>query len=55
MSITIGSYVKVKGQDIYGVVVEDYGTKLVIEDESSEYEAPDNRLEYRFTELREVL
>ena len=55
MSIKIGSFVKVKDQDIFGVVVEDYGTKLVIEDEASEYEYPDNRLEYRFSELVEIL
>ena len=55
MSIKIGSYVKVKNQDIFGIVVEDYGTKLIIEDEASEFEWPDNRLEYRFSELVEVV
>ena len=55
MSIKIGSYVKVKDQDIFGIVVEDYGTKCVIIDDDSEYEAPDNRLEYNYSELVEIL
>lgn len=50
--ITVGSYVKVKAQDISGPVVEDYGTKIVIEDDCSEYDYPDNRLEYRKSEVR---
>lgn len=50
----IGSIVKVKDQDIMGVIVENYGNKMVIEDDSSEYLAPDNRLEYFVSELEEV-
>jgi hypothetical protein len=50
----IGSIVKVKDQDITGVIVENYGNKMVIEDDSSEYSAPDNRLEYFVSELEEV-
>lgn len=47
----IGSYVKVKDQDITGFIVENYGNKVVIEDDSSEYLAPDNRLEYFISDL----
>lgn len=51
--MNIGDYVKVKNQDITGIIVEHYGNKVVIEDDSSEYEAPDNRLEYFLSELEE--
>lgn len=51
---TIGTYVKVIDQDIQGLVVEDYGSKIVIEDEYSEYEAPDNRLEFFKSEVIEI-
>jgi len=50
--IMIGDYVKVKNQDIQGFVVESYGNKVVIIDDNSEYEHPDNRLEYFATELQ---
>ncbi len=50
--ITVGSYVKVKRQDISGEVVEDYGSKIVLLDDSSEYDYPDNRLEYHKSEVR---
>lgn len=50
----IGARVKVIDQDITGVVVENYGNKLVIEDDASEYPAPDNRLEYFVSELEEI-
>jgi hypothetical protein len=49
--IKIGDRVKVKDQDIWGVVVEYSGSRLVIEDMDSEYETPDNRLEYHASEL----
>ena len=49
--IRIGDQVKVKDQDIWGVVVEYSGSRLVIEDMDSEYETPDNRLEYHASEL----
>jgi len=49
--IKVGDFVKVKDQDIYGFVVETYGNKVVIIDSDSEYEPPDNRLEYRVSEL----
>ena len=52
--MNIGDIVKVKNQDITGTIVENYGNKVVIEDDSSEYEAPDNRLEYFISELEEA-
>jgi len=51
--MNIGTIVNVKNQDISGVIVEIYGNKAVIEDDCSEYEAPDNRLEYFISELEE--
>ena len=50
-NIYMGDKVKVIDQDITGVVVEIYHSTLVIEDDCSEFEAPDNRLEYRFSEV----
>jgi len=47
----IGEIVKVKDQDISGAIVELYGNKAVIEDNASEYPAPDNRLEYHLSDL----
>ncbi len=47
----IGDRVKVKEQDIYGRVVAFYIKSLVIEDEDSEWEWPENRLEYRIDEV----
>lgn len=52
--MNIGDFVAVIGQDITGHIVELYGNKAVIEDDSSEYAAPDNRLEYHLTELKGV-
>jgi hypothetical protein len=51
--MNIGDIVKVKNQEITRTIVEHYGNKVVIEDDSSEYEAPDNRLEYFVTDLEE--
>lgn len=52
MSIQVGDRVKVLDQDITGVVVElGWSNKIVIADDDSEYPAPDNRLEYRVTEV----
>lgn len=48
---TVGTYVKVREQDIWGFVVEEYGNTVIIEDDASEWEAPDNRLEYRTDEV----
>jgi hypothetical protein len=47
----IGDRVKVKEQDIYGRVVAFYIKSLVIEDEDSEWEWPENCLEYRIDEV----
>jgi len=49
--MNIGDKIKVIDQDITGIIVEDYGNKIVIEDDSSEFEAPDNRLEYLKSEV----
>lgn len=49
--LQIGDLVKVNDQDISGVIVELYGNKLVIIDDNSEYEYPDNRLEYYTSEV----
>ena len=47
----IGDRVKVCDQDIWGLIVERWGNRAVIEDEDSEYEWPENRLEYHTSEL----
>lgn len=47
----VGTYVKVREQEIWGYVVEEYGNVVVIEDDSSEWQPPDNRLEYRVGEV----
>lgn len=50
--IKIGDIVKVKEQDIFGIVVENSsGSRLVIEEMHSEFEAPDNRLEFPESDL----
>ena len=49
-----GDIVKVIDQDITGEIVEVYGNKVVIIDIDSEYEYPDNRLEYRKSELKVI-
>ena len=47
----VGTYVKVREQEIWGHVVEEYGNVVIIEDDASEWESPDNRLEYRTDEV----
>lgn len=47
----VGTYVKVREQEIWGLVVEEYGNTVIIEDDASEWESPDNRLEYRTDEV----
>lgn len=50
--MNIGDRVKVKDQDITGTIIRyDWGTKVVITDDDSEFEAPDNTLVYRTSEL----
>ena len=53
--LKIGDKVKVRDQDIWGVIVEhSSGSRLVIEEIDSEYASPDNRLEYTESELELV-
>lgn len=54
MSYQIGDRVLVVGQHITGTVVEVWGEKLVIEDDDSEFPWPENRLEYRFSEVSDL-
>ena len=50
--MNIGDRVKVKDQSITGTIIRyDWGTKVVITDDDSEFEAPDNTLIYRTSEL----
>ena len=49
----IGDRVSVIDQDITGVVVETWNDMVVITDDDSEFEWPDNRLEYKFSEIEE--
>ena len=51
--INAGDRVNVIDQEIIGVVIEDYGTSVVIEEDDSEFE--DNRLEYKKSELEEIM
>lgn len=51
MSYQIGDRIRVIEQDITGEVVEVWGEHLVIEDDDSEFAWPENRLEYRFSEV----
>lgn len=53
--MNVGDYVRVKDQNITGYIVEySSGNKVVIEDDDSEFESPENRLEYRLSELELV-
>jgi hypothetical protein len=52
--MNIKDYVKVKDQDITGYIVEIYNNKAIIEEDCSEYESPENRLEYRLSDLEIV-
>lgn len=45
----IGDRVKIKGQDIYGKIIYDHGTEIVIEDEDAETE--DNLLCFKKSEI----
>ena len=53
MNIRIGDKIKVLDQDITGYVVKVYRSSVVIEDEFAEEE--DNTLEFRFSEIEEVI
>lgn len=50
-NVKIGDRVKVKEQDIYGCIVDAWKNYVVIEDEDSEYPWPENRLEYRVSDV----
>ena len=52
MSSYIGSRVKVIDQEINGLVVEDFGNAVVIEDEDAETE--DNTLYFKKSEIEEI-
>jgi hypothetical protein len=47
--VQVGDRVKVKDQDIYGIIIYDHGTEVVIEDEDAETE--DNQLCFKRTEI----
>ncbi|NDF43831.1 MAG: DUF2187 domain-containing protein [Actinobacteria bacterium] len=53
MNIRIGDKIKVLDQDITGYVVKVYENSVVIEDNYAETE--DNTLEFRFSEIEEVI
>jgi len=48
----IGDRIKVIGQEIYGKVIMDYGSEVVIEDEDAETE--DNQLCFKKSEVEEL-
>lgn len=54
MKFKIGDQVKVIGQEIYGNILQVHldTNEIVIEDQNSEYQAPDNELIYRPNELQ---
>ena len=53
-NITVGSRVRLRDQDIWGVVDEIVGRHVIIEDEHSELEYPDNRLEFHQDDVIEA-
>jgi hypothetical protein len=53
-NITVGSRVRLRDQDIWGVVDEIVGRHVIIEDEHSEYEYPENRLEFHLDDVIEA-
>jgi hypothetical protein len=53
--INISDFVKVKTQpDITGQIIELHGNKAIIIDDSSEYDYPENCLEYRVSDLEPI-
>jgi len=48
--MNIGDRVKVIDQDITGTIIEDWGSKIVIEEDDCEHE--DNRLEFRVSDVQ---
>jgi hypothetical protein len=53
-NIAVGSRVRLRDQDIWGVVDEIVGNHVIIEDEHSEYEYPENRLEFHQDDVIEA-
>jgi hypothetical protein len=53
-NIQVGTRVRLRDQDIWGVVDEIVGNHVIIEDEHSEYEYPDNRLEFHVDDVIEA-
>ena len=49
----IGDIIKVKDQQIYGVIVHDFGNEIVIEDEDAE--TNDNTLCFKKSEVEEII
>ena len=47
--VQVGDRIKVKDQDIYGILIYDHGTEVVIEDEDAETQ--DNQLCFKKTEI----
>lgn len=50
--MTVGDFVRVLvSEGITGQIIEDLGNKIVMVDDSSEYEYPENLLEFHKSEL----
>ena len=49
----IGDKMKVKDQQIYGVIVHDFGNEIVIKDEDAE--TNDNTLCFKKSEVEEII
>ena len=49
--ISIGDRIKVVDQNITGEIIEDHGSYIVIIDDDSEYESPDDTLEFRKSDV----
>jgi len=53
--MNIGDRVKVIDKNITGEIIEDYGSYIVIIDDDSEYESPDDTLEFRKSDVELLL
>jgi len=51
MEVNVGDIIKVVDQDITGKVIEDHGSYIVIIDDDSEYQWPENTLEFRKSDV----
>lgn len=56
MKFKKGDRVKVIDQEIFGKIlsIHDMTREVVIQDEDSEYESPDDELVYRFSEIEPI-